>query len=66
MDDKVHEHAETGMAYNINQPHPVFVKTGLNAVKTRNFATIFTRLLNYFLAKNNHLTCGGYYGLAVA
>ena len=34
-----------------------FVKTGLNALETRYFIIIYKII--YFLAKINHLTCGG-------
>ena len=37
--------------------HTVFVKTGLNALETRYFIIIYKII--YFLAKINHLTCGG-------
>ena len=37
--------------------HTVFVKIGLNALETRYFIIIYKII--HFLAKINHLTCGG-------
>ena len=37
--------------------HMVFVKTGLNVLETRYFMIIHKII--HFLAKINHLTCGG-------
>ena len=37
--------------------YTVFVKTGLNVLKTRNFTNIHK--IMHFLTKINHLTCGG-------